>query len=42
MRCNQHLITDDVTKYMAEYDVRCSPLLEDKYLSHCRLAGTPT
>lgn len=22
MRCNQHLITDDVMKFMAEYDVR--------------------
>jgi hypothetical protein len=42
MRRNQHLITDDVMKYMAEYDVRRSLLWSDKHSSYRRLAGTPT
>ena len=42
MRRNQHLITDDLMKYMAEYDVRRSSLLLIKYSSYHRPAGTPT
>ena len=44
MRRNQHLITDDVMRFMAEYDVRLSsPLFSvNKHSSYHRLAGTPT
>ena len=41
MRRNQHLITNDVMKYMAEYDVRRSSLSSDKDSSYRRPAGTP-
>lgn len=43
MRRNQHLITDDVMRFMAEYDVRLSPPLfsDNKHPSYQQTSGDP-
>ena len=43
MRRNQHLITDDVMRFMAEYDVRLSsPLFSDnQHSSYQQTSGDP-